>query len=1074
MSVGWRLDVGLNLALGVALVLAATSVAEHFRGARIETGSVRLTQLDEATVERLASLRDRVSITYYVSDRESMPSHMRRVERDVTDLLGALADASDGRLEYQIVDPSGDQGLIDFAAGRRVTPVRIRSVMRDAFVEQQLWSTITINYGPRRPAVIRAVGPEHLPRLAGLIVAHLDQLEAPRPRTVALAAPAGFSELRARLIDDGDEVLRLPHDLEGGVPDEADVLLWMDPPRVDAEVLRSLDDLLGRGRSLVIAGSEQRPELLAPTAERGEYALGLQPTGSDLVPLYDHFGLAPVSGLLLDQRSRALEIEGGEQELDAPYRITCIANNQDFQEMERELNATVLFETPSTIRIDAEALADRGWSATVLGTTDRRSWGIPYDGVPIPFSELTEREGSPRPKEPLMVRLRHSDPWRGEVLVLAASTAFDDGHLTMDGAVHRKLAEILLETVASDDRIVESRAEIRRPDPLPALAVGERVAWRALCIGALPLVLGALVWKRRRGTRAGSRSRATWAGPVVLRGVCGLACIAVVVAWLPGRIDLTADGRNGLHPVTWEQAGRASDAGPVQVELIFSESERLPPQLRGAVRHVSDLLADIAAATPGVSVTRVFPEDLGEDERARLIASGVTPQRMTSHREEATTVRTVWSALRLRAGERVEVLPFADVDAFEHVEFRVAFAFWRLATGTHPQVVVAADTPRLSAAEAHEEYQKKHLIAPTGTDVYSIARRALEVVDFRVRRTEPHRQQLDVALDETLVWLQPRRTVIPELTATIGHLYRGGRALVALQHFNMQARQYRGRGFDFVHWPQPQTPDLDRFYLPDLGIEMVRDVLFDELSLAIDDRAQVSEESRRGFEQMSSSLPFVIRASAGSFDRESTITRGLGDQAFVWASRFEIDEARLASLGLSARTLITSSPKSWSYAWKGGWIPDELLAGPIIDEAGAAPWLGPQALALDVTGSFPWPERQFDSLSAEEPGPYPVAEPVDEHADGRLVLIGCSELFKDKRLVSLRPEFRGDHLLLNAVADLALPDGLSQVMARRHVAPGFGVLSESRRLRWRALVVFSVPGLVLAFAALRRLLGGAR
>ena len=43
------------------------------------------------------------------------------------------------------------------------------------------------------------------------------------------------------------------------------------------------------------------------------------------------------------------------------------------------------------------------------------------------------------------------------------------------------------------------------------------------------------------------------------------------------------------------------------------------------------------------------------------------------------------------------------------------------------------------------------------------------------------------------------------------HLASGGKAIVALQHFNIQQRQYRGNGFQTVYWPQPQFQDLNRF-----------------------------------------------------------------------------------------------------------------------------------------------------------------------------------------------------------------------------------------------------------------------
>ncbi|MFT7465029.1 MAG: hypothetical protein ACI9EF_003390, partial [Pseudohongiellaceae bacterium] len=485
-------------------------------------------------------------------------------------------------------------------------------------------------------------------------------------------------------------------------------------------------------------------------------------------------------------------------------------------------------------------------------------------------------------------------------------------------------------------------------------------------------------------------------------------------------------------------------------------------------------------------------EDFSEDEEQLWLDRGVQPFQLASLDEEVTTVRTLWSALRISAAGRSEVLAFHDADAFENLEFRVAFALWRLTTGERPEVAFVSDTPRLSAAEAHQYFQTQGLIAPLGKDVYSTAREALSAVDFSVHHLDSRSPEQAGHFD-ALVWLQPRRPVGRVLPLLAEHLYRGGGALVAAQHFNMQARQFRGRGFDFVHWPQPQSNDLGLFYLPELGIRLVREVLFDELNLPITDEAQLNASDRRDFRTMQSSLPFVIRAVGAHFNSESPITRGLGDQAFIWPSAVQVDQERLDQLGLTATTLISTSEHSWSFNWVGGYLPPdgqpELFEGPAPGPGGEPAFEGQKALMIDVQGTFPWPEYAFraaESLGA--PGaqgpsptdeqalvvpPYPVKEPVGEGAVGRLLLVGSSELFKSDRLVDLRPEYRGDQLLLNSVADLVLPTGLSQLMARRPVARGFDAPAENDRLQWRALVLLAAPAAYLLLGLGRRLLRGA-
>ncbi|HKB16498.1 MAG TPA: hypothetical protein VKF62_10545, partial [Planctomycetota bacterium] len=367
---------------------------------------------------------------------------------------------------------------------------------------------------------------------------------------------------------------------------------------------------------------------------------------------------------------------------------------------------------------------------------------------------------------------------------------------------------------------------------------------------------------------------------------------------------------------------------------------------------------------------------------------------------------------------RSETLRFPEAVAIENLEFRLAFALWRLGTGRAPVVAFASDAPRLSPAEAWD-LQQAGFTPPSGTDVYSVARGLLEGCDFRVIHVNPRDPRPPEGPD-AFVWLQPRRDVSATYDWLARYLHRGGRAFLAAQHFNVQARQYRGTGFKVVYWPQPQWPDLDLLYFPDLGVELPREVLFDELKTRIAGEAQVNRAyARPDLEVQTSALPFLIRASAANFSRDSSITRDLGDQAFVWGSFIRIDDGKLRPLGLRAKPLIATSARTWTFAWKGGWIPDEALAGPPRVEGERPAWLGNLPLAVDVEGEFPEPfeplrvqGKIFPGAASEPAASKPAFASTPPGPPGRLVLVGCSEMFKNHRV--LDPEFRADHFLLNA------------------------------------------------------------
>ena len=147
------------------------------------------------------------------------------------------------------------------------------------------------------------------------------------------------------------------------------------------------------------------------------------------------------------------------------------------------------------------------------------------------------------------------------------------------------------------------------------------------------------------------------------------------------------------------------------------------------------------------------------------------------------------------------------------------------------------------------------------------------------------------------------------------HLQQGKNAVVALQHFNIQ-RQYRGNGFQTVYWPQPQFQDFDRFSRL-YGVEQMREVLFDRTQSHLDLETQVNRTAVR--DATLSRLPFLIRAVAPNYRRQSALTRHLGDLLFIWGNRFALNSERLAEIGMDAQVLVSTSERSWAYAWSGGW-----------------------------------------------------------------------------------------------------------------------------------------------------------
>ncbi|MSR62451.1 MAG: hypothetical protein EXS08_08400 [Planctomycetes bacterium] len=1056
-----RLQLALFLALALAAAVLGTRVARRLEaggGLRVELARVRPTALSEHTLARFGALQERVIATYYVSPPAKMPAEMRRMELEVTDLLAALHARFPERFDYQVVDP--EQDLAGFSARQRVSPFQVRSVTRDAWDERTVWSTLVLSAGARPEARLAGLKPEHLPYLQDLLTAWLDQLSAPRAPRIALAAPAGFEELAEALAESGT-LTRVALD-EGAPLPACDVLFWLRPARVDGAVLRALERLLANGTSVIVAGEAVEP---LETVREGIPNVAFRPRTSALAELAAHFGLGLEPELVLDPTSEELEFAGAK--VLAPHWLRCIAPNQDFHRFADQPNGTLLFRAPCAFVPVPERLRELGWNATVLATSSDGAWrGTPFADERA-LSTLARDESRALPKQALLVDLAHDEPGRGELVFAGAATPFEDGFLHREHVAHGRLLDVLLRETTSPERLVFAAVERAAPAPLPPLSAAQRLAWRAFGV-ALPLVLLVLVLHGRGLARGlgGLAERAASSTRRVAAPALALGAVLVVVRATQAAdvaIDWTSVGSNSLAPETRAIAARSAALGSVSARLYVSERARLPPALRTPAQRIPELLREFARAGAPLRVVASAPEELPAPAR-RALASGGLETHVGSTSDDGVTRVTRFTCGLLLAHEGTTLaLDFPDARSLERLEFRIALALERLGGRRQPRVAFASDIPRLTAAEAFE-YQQKSEFAPGGNDVYALARASLARNDLAVVHVNPRAPELP-AQSDVLVWLQPRRSIEPMLAATLDTLCAGGKVVLAAQHLQPKPQQFRGGDFALQYWPQPQSCDLEALYFPELGIELVREVLFDALSFPLATESELTGRgARREIERQESALPFQIRLSAANLGAHA-LTRNLGDQAFLWANRLRWDERKLGALGLRATPLAFTSAKTWSYAWTGGWIPPELLAGPVaLEKSSGDGYLGRQPLMALFEGPFPRPTKplKLNPTPEELAAAAQAAQDAPPSVPGKLVFIGDSACFENQRLTS--DAFRGDQLLWNAVTNLALEPELASVAARARVTPGFGFVEPPTRLAWRVFVLGAGPALFLLAA----------
>jgi hypothetical protein len=1038
------LPIGFVL-VGAALVALLVALAPRASIDLQRSGGAELAARAAQLVEQLP---DDVRITHYVSDRASLPGSYDGLATSAREALQALfADAPGVTLAS--ADPDAHPEWVSFLNAAGVREWRARTIERDGWTERQLWSSLRIECGPAPAAVWNGVGPDDLPLFAPWVLGRLEQLAQPRRARIGVDAPAQYGVLRARLAALG-ELVEVDLGDARVTAEELDWIVWIDPRAIDGERLARLDDLLDAGCSALVAGSAWTA---TDGVADGAATLAVERSGFAAETFFAHYGLVAEPLPVFDTRCESTPGPDGAP-LPRPHQLRCIAPNQDFRELVGQPNGNLPFTAPTSFRLDQDALESRGWKATTIATADDTAYHPPLDVADLPLADWNALPARQNARAPLAAYLRDADAWSGELLVFGASTPFTDDALQAAGGAPTALLRVVSDTLGSDERLVRRDLAGRRPAPLPELAPDRRIAWRVFVVAAIPLALALATWFLRRGRNRGTRTLR----PLVpiAAGVLGAA---LLVPLLRARgLSLSAGSTTQAEVIATLERLAPSVEMPARIYTIFSFPGDLPAELRGPARDAVERCRSYAAALPGL-----HHESLVVAQGAELPESlRVEPLALRSALDERTTLRRVYSHVVLEHGTHSLSFTLESPEAFDELPFRLALLLERAQRGTPRKLAVVANPPRLSPAEVELEYNRRGLHAPRGGQSYSTSLDALRNAGFEVQlldRTAP-----ELADDtDALLWLQPRRDTLPVTAALAEHLAGGGNALVAGQHYRVIARQRDDSLGELRFWPQPQFCDLDAGYLPELGVRLEPEVLCDPLSAVVEVRAQVTVADVTDLRPLSSRQAFYLRVPSANRAEDFG---GAADWVLPHANRWAFDPERLGQRKFALQVLAQTSAEPWTYAWTGGDLPAEVLAGQPTNDGALRRYQERLPLAIELHGSFPAARVALERTpDGRERARLDVA-PTADGPPGRLMLIGASACFTDDHVRA--GGSRMDQALLAATAELCLPADFVRLLPRESSATGFDYVQPTDRLLWRGVVVGLVPVLLLILALAAR------
>ena len=1036
--------------LAALAVLGAVFLNVLFRNpelAAVDLARDSVTALSTQTTEYLGTLNDPVKITYYVTEKRRMPTALRSLERDVRALVRQMGRWAPGRITFEVVHPEDRPQEVRSVGRYRLSSFQYKTILKDEHRVSTVWSGLLVEYKGSSRAVPYVTN-DHLPHLENRLVTHLQQIDNRYVPTVAVRSLGEHRQLNATLetVNLGAAAIWVPGQ---EVPSAADAAFLIQPENMSNLEVESVDRFLKDGKDVYVFYSPYR------LFEEGD-RVGVVPVQSGLETWLARRGAVFEPKLLLQSGA------GGGRPTDLILPAS-LANLEGFV---LTAQGSLLFPQAAPVSFDPVKGKETGFFSRTLLISEGQSWTrslAPQGGTLFSKSDLAAPGDRPRQSENVGVMITSDKPWEGKLFLFSSGALIDDAVIQRFGANGLYLKNLLM-TFAKPELLTSIQSSRKEKPLLPPLSRRQRLLWRFVGMGLVPLMFAVGMLRIRRDGRqetSGSRvATAIWGKVSTVSQLVYSVPLLVVLNWCPTLFaDLTREKVNRLSPLTLQWAARVDR--DIRVTYFRSPDNELPGPLKPLGRKTQHLLDRLAAANGArVSLRTVsVPADPDPALKSELDRYKLVPFTVRAIEEDRYIEKKVYSALVFETSDRAEVIPRLSLNNLDRLEFLCAGAFARLGGLVRPRVGVLVDLPRLTPGEFWELEQLNIKTMPKSEDVYARLIDSLRNEGYSVRLYD---SKTDVPGDEdVLIYIQPWVMAPAVREALARRLAEGGKVLIAAQHYRMQARKYPGHAYSLVYWPQPQFSRINEFLEP-YGVELVSEVFLDQSKAPVASREQINWGAYRKEEKRApDAQPFLIRAVPENFSKESPVTARLSDLLFIWGNRWRKVPGRFPE-GLEWKALVSSSKDAWSVDWKGGFLsPDSLREGDYFDTF--------QPLVVELTGEFPSGKSEHKDPAENAPlglvkkGTNVPGGFVRNGANaplGELVLVGCSEILSNENLDNVG--FDNGKFFLNAVAKLAYGPDLAWIQARGGKGgSGFPFVPPNQKLFWRLFVVGAVPLLFL-------------
>ena len=446
-SISFRTGLVVGAVLLLGLAIALNRVVSNLGVGRFDLTQDRIYTISEGAKNIMERLEVPVQVKYYVTPDDEMPAGLKTLRQDVADKLSELSIASQGRLEYALVDPNESEELAEKLAGKGIRPFQVQSVERDAMALKLVYSSISIGYKDLPEEILPQVLPDNLgsfeyellsrvvkmTRAEDPVLALFSTKDAIDPQMASFYLQSGqplpeptdpYQPIPEYLRGEGYDVRPVGITKESPIPAETQTLLVLGPRELDERQRYEISRVLRRGGNVIVAAQATTYDY--SPGPRGGYQISVRPQALGINDLLSEYGVRIDDRLLMDDQMATLAIPrtqniGGlrfqtSEPVQAPMQIRVMGDGIDRDLPMAAGVSELLYLWGTQVVVDDAGLAEKGLTATTIFSGGPTTWTVEKPGGRLAPADLdpAEHETAARPTLAVLIEGTFPDPWEGE------------------------------------------------------------------------------------------------------------------------------------------------------------------------------------------------------------------------------------------------------------------------------------------------------------------------------------------------------------------------------------------------------------------------------------------------------------------------------------------------------------------------------------------------------------------------------------------------------------------------------------------------------------------------------------